>query len=567
MSPASPEKPGANTGNKSGKKTGLGAGFGANAGPDTTAPGGPLSWTEIYRGRKIFILGATGFVGKVALAMLLDRFPDVGRVYVMVRRGTGTDSESRFWNSVVRSPAFNSLRDKYGGDEGMADFIRQKVEVVDGDITAPNVGLSDEDAERIAKDIDVVLNSSGRVTFNPPLESALRTNVEGTKNVIAFVKRMRRPALVHTSTCFVAGNRQGEVWENEELNGYFPNRGEMAETEFSIEREVADSERVSAEVRAQAGDAQIQSELMELARKRLRDTNRNPDDKSALKLTFARERKDWVRNELTQRGMDRAAYWGWPNIYTYTKSMGDQLVAREKDIVRAIVRPAIVESSESFPFPGWNEGFTTSAPLVYLALKGQNLLPAGKDVVLDVVPVDHIAAGMLMVAAQCCVEQPKMVYQLSSGDLNPVKIARVVTLTGLYKRKTFQNKDEGNKFLNELVARMEYRPVSYEEYDRVSLPLVSRIADGVSKGVDKLKPKWGGGRLAEVLGRLDKNVKEAARVANEANENVVLFKPFVYDNAYIYRADNIRALRIGRRRKSKTCSRGVPKSWTGTTGS
>ena len=62
------------------------------------------------------------------------------------------------------------------------------------------------------QDIDVLINSSGRVTFNPPLESALRTNVEA-KNVLAFAKRMRRPALIHTSTCFVAGNRSGEVWE------------------------------------------------------------------------------------------------------------------------------------------------------------------------------------------------------------------------------------------------------------------------------------------------------------------------------------------------------------------
>ena len=39
-----------------------------------------LSPTEIYNGRNVFIIGATGFVGKVALSMLLDRFPGVGRV-------------------------------------------------------------------------------------------------------------------------------------------------------------------------------------------------------------------------------------------------------------------------------------------------------------------------------------------------------------------------------------------------------------------------------------------------------------------------------------------------------
>ena len=159
----------------------------------------------------------------------------------MVRRGSGTDSESRFWQSVVTSPAFDPLRDKHGGPEGLATFLSEKVVVVDGDITEPNLGLSEEMAEKVAKDIDVLINSSGRVTFNPPLESALRTNVEGTKNVIAFAKRMRRPALVHTSTCFVAGNRSGEVWEDEELDGYFPRRKELPGTKFSVEQEMADS--------------------------------------------------------------------------------------------------------------------------------------------------------------------------------------------------------------------------------------------------------------------------------------------------------------------------------------
>ena len=70
--------------------------------------------------------------------------------------------------------------------------------------------------------------------------------------------------------------------------------------------------------------------------------------------------------------------------------MGDQLVARETGIVRAIVRPAIVESAVAYPFRGWNEGFTTSAPLVYLALKGQNTLPVSPKLILDVVPVDHV---------------------------------------------------------------------------------------------------------------------------------------------------------------------------------
>jgi long-chain acyl-CoA synthetase len=515
--------------------------------PETTAlvpaPAGPLSLREIYRGRRVFILGATGFVGKVMLSMLLHRFPELGRAYVMVRRGSGTSSEDRFWNSVITSPVFDPLREAHGGAEGLATFLREKVRVVDGDITEANLGLSEESAASVAGDIDVVINSSGKVTFNPPLEAALRTNVQGTKNVLAFVKRMKRPALIHTSTCFVAGNRSGEVWEDERLVGYFPHWRDLPGTNFSVEQEIADSDRIALEVRAQADDAQVTARLRERARGRLKEQGRDPDDEGALKLAVARERKDWIRQELTERGVQRAARWGWPNIYTYTKSMGDQLVARETDIARSIVRPAIVESAQSYPFPGWNEGFTTSAPLVYLALKGQNVLPVSESLILDMVPVDHIAAGMIQVAAQACVEQPKLVHQLCSGDLNPARVGRVVTLTGLYKRQRFQSKEVGNRFLNALAARMEFRPVTYEQYSRFSIPLVKRLAERTSSGLERIRPRWGGGRFGEIVDRVKGKVDDIRRITEEAHSNIDLFLPFIHDNETVFRADNIRALR------------------------
>ena len=161
--------------------------------------------------------------------------------------------------------------------------------VVDGDITEPNLGLSEEAAERVAGDIDVLINSSGRVTFNPPLESALRTNVEGTKNVIAFAKRMKRPALIHTSTCFVAGNRSGEVWEDEELDRLLPAPGRAAGHEV-LGR--AGDGRQRAHRRARSGqladDAQVLARLRQQARDRLREESRDPDDEQALKLAVAR---------------------------------------------------------------------------------------------------------------------------------------------------------------------------------------------------------------------------------------------------------------------------------------
>src|SRR5882762_5598025 len=117
--------------------------------PKAKSPAPPvpnaLSAADIFRGRKLFILGSTGFVGKVLLSMVLDRFPEIGRAYVMVRRGSGTDSESRFWQSVVTSPAFDPLRARHGGQDGLADFLRANFFFNDTATTEKNLGLGEED--------------------------------------------------------------------------------------------------------------------------------------------------------------------------------------------------------------------------------------------------------------------------------------------------------------------------------------------------------------------------------------------------------------------------------------
>ena len=91
-----------------------------------------LSPTEIFKGKKIFFIGGTGFVGKVTLSMLLNNFPDVGKVYATVRARDARESEIRFWTSIVTSPTFDPLREKYG--DGFEDFIREKVVPVNGDV-------------------------------------------------------------------------------------------------------------------------------------------------------------------------------------------------------------------------------------------------------------------------------------------------------------------------------------------------------------------------------------------------------------------------------------------------
>ncbi|HYX30212.1 MAG TPA: AMP-binding protein [Pyrinomonadaceae bacterium] len=499
-----------------------------------------LSPSEIFNGRRIFLIGGTGFLGKVTLSMLLHRFANIGRVYVTVRARSQEESETRFWNNVISAEPFDPVRERYG--RAFEDFIRDKVAIVGGDIADDNLGFTEEEADRIAKDIDVIINSAGNVTFNPTLESALRTNVVGTQNVIAFAKRMQRPCLVHISTCFVAGNRSGPVWEDDQVVGYFPRKNELKGVEFSVQQEIADCAKMAERARAEAKDAMRVAQFRELARKRLNEEMRDSDDPDALGLAVARERKVWTRNRLTELGVERAKFWGWPNIYTYTKSLGEQLVAAETEIVRSIVRPSIVESAKVYPFPGWNEGFTTTAPIIFMTMKGQRQLPANPKLILDITPVDQVAAVMLAVAAEACVEEPKLVHQAATGDSNPNDMERIIGLVGLFARQQELEKKEGLRIFREISARIEPFRVSPERFEATSLPMMNNAAKKVSSLLDRAKPRWGGGRYEGVINRMKQTVDRVEEQTREAKEAFEMFLPFTVENAYVFRCDNVRAL-------------------------
>src|SRR5260370_10346855 len=463
-----------------------------------------LSPTEIYKDRKVFLIGSTGFLGKVTLSMLLHRFPSVGRVYVTGRARSQEESEARFRNRVSAAPPLDRRRERYG--RALDGFIRDKVAIVGGDIADHNLGFDDEEAQRIADDIDVVINSAGNVTFNPTLESALRTNVVGTQNVIAFTKRMKRPCLVHISTCFVAGNRSGAVWENDEVIGYFPRKDELKGVEFSVQQEIQDCAKMSERAREEAKDAMRVAQFREQARKRLDEELRDADDPDALGLAVARERKVWTRNRLTELGVERAKFWGWPNIYTYTKALGEQLVAAETEIVRSIVRPSIVESAKTYPFPGWNEGFTTTAPIIFMALKGQRQIPANPKLILDITPVDQVAAVMLTVSAQACAEEPRLVHQAATGDASPNNMERIISLVGMYRRHEEIKKEDGLRLFHEISARIEPFRVSPDRFEATSLPMMNKTAKKTSALLDRVRPRWGGCPYEGVINRVKQAV-------------------------------------------------------------
>jgi long-chain acyl-CoA synthetase len=504
-----------------------------------------LDVAAALRGRRILFTGATGFVGKVTLSLLLHRYPEVGEVLVLVRPGTGGTAEARFFGKVAASRPFDPLRDRHG--VGFERFLRERCRPVAGDVSDPLLGLS-EDALRALGPIDAVLNCAGLVDFNPSLELALGVNVEGARHA-ADVCRAAGAALVHVSTCFVAGSRSGVVFEDEPIDGYFPRRegveGRPAAPaldarDFDLERELADCARRIAGVREQVEDAALQSELRARARARLEVEGRLGDER-AERLALGREKRLWTTQRLVELGMERARHWGWPNTYTYTKSLGEQVIARS-GARAAIVRPSIVETALRYPFPGWNEGFTTSAPLAFLGIEGQRVYPMGERSILDMVPVDLVAAGTIAVAAEAIAGEPRRVYHLASSDTNPLSGRRTVELVGLYRRRFYREREEGNPLLNAFLARLEPYSVSRRHYETFSAPAFARLARGASRLLREEAPRWGAPRLSALAVRTADRLDEAERRLEQVKVLFELFMPFTWENRYVFRCANVREL-------------------------
>jgi len=511
---------------------------------DSTA--NELNLTEAFRGREVMITGVTGFLGKVALVMLLDRYPEIGKVHVLVRPRSGGTADDRFYNKVVTAEPFRPLREKYG--DQFDAFVRSKCNPLAGDVTDPRFGLDEKVVASLKGKLACVINSAGLVTFDPSLELAVSVNTEGAMHAAALCEETGA-TLVHVSTCFVAGARRGPVFEDEPVVGSFPKRhddhAKMENAQFSVAAELKDVDSLVQRLRAQADDAALAAQFRAAAVRRLEGEGRNPEDEKALRLAIGRERKFWLSKQLVDAGMARAQTWGWPNTYTYTKAMGEQAIA-ESGCDYSLVRPAIVESALSFPFPGWNEGFTTSAPLVFIALKGHRAYPTGDKLVLDLIPVDMVAAGILGIAGAACVKRAEHVYQLCSGDVNPLYVRRAIELTALYKRRYFkkggaESRSWMDKWFDEW---LEPYSVPAAVYQATSTPLFRKFAAGarglIAHGIEgKL---WGMPWVSALAAQADQAIESTDKQLAQLEGMWSLFIPFVAGERFVFQSTHTRAL-------------------------
>ncbi len=137
-----------------------------------------------------FVTGATGFIGRHLVELLIER---EGTVYVLVREG----SKGRL----------EELRSPWGADP-------DRVVGVTGDLSLRRLGVSEEEIERLRGNVDHLFHLAAIYDMTADAESQRVANIEGTQHMVEFADAVEAGRVHLVSSIAAAGLYRG-VWRED----------------------------------------------------------------------------------------------------------------------------------------------------------------------------------------------------------------------------------------------------------------------------------------------------------------------------------------------------------------
>ena len=329
------------------------------------------------------------------LAQIVRELPET-KVTVLLRG----DAHDRLANQVLTTAPFEGLD-------------ASAVEAVSGDLGG--------DGLRLDEPYDIVVHCAASVSFENALDEALELNGKGPARLLAAVRDAGGdPYFVHVSTAYAAGQRTGLVLER-------PSGAAPSEPWLDLDAELAAARKWRADIEAESRLPHHQKRFVAEAERAV-----GPAGGPATGTRAEQLRYEWVRDELLQRGRERARALGWSDTYTLSKAMGERTLIAAKPRALTIVRPAIVESALHTPYPGWMESLKVADPI--LLGYGAGLIPgrfaANRSVRMDLIPVDFVANACI--AAAAFPPEAVRTMNVSTGMRNPFTIADMAVITTRY---------------------------------------------------------------------------------------------------------------------------------------
>ncbi|XP_050316023.1 putative fatty acyl-CoA reductase CG5065 [Anthonomus grandis grandis] len=293
-----------------------------------------------YAGQHIFVTGATGFMGKVLVEKLLRSCPGVSTIYIIIRHKKGRTTAQRL-EDFLNSPVFDKLRDKPNGEE-----ILGKLKCLTGDVTYPNLNLSEADQKELEDNVTTVFHMAANVRFDQPLKSAVLLNTGGTLNVLDLACKFKKlKVFIHTSTSYCHCD-QTKLEEKQYPAPHNPRH------------------------------------ILELVK--------------------------WMDGDLLKM-LTPKLLGNSPNTYAYTKCLTEELVSEYQDrLPIAICRPSIVIAAWKEPIPGWVDNLNGPTGILVGAGKGViRTMHCNGEFIADVVPVDISVNSLILVAWKIGTEPKK----------------------------------------------------------------------------------------------------------------------------------------------------------------
>ena len=433
---------------------------------------------ESLAGKRIAITGATGFLGTALTERLLRCVPDCELVLVVRpgRRGAA----QRVQRDVLRNDAFDQLRRRGADDpdgETYEEMTARRVTAVAGDVSVDGLGL-DDDGRVVLAGCDIVIHSAATVNFDSALDDAVEVNLLGPSRVAGVLAETGSSAhMIAVSTCYVAGSRRGAAGEElVDASPFF--------TEVDWRDEVVSARRARRDAEQASRSPERLAALSTQARREL-----GAAGIPALSEKVENLRRRWVGEQMTTAGRARASSLGFPDAYAFTKALGERALAETRGAIPvSIVRPSIIESALTEPFPGWIRGFRMAEPVIAAYARGLlKEFPGVPEGIIDVIPVDLVVATIMAVAARGPVEPSPDVIQVASGAVNPLKYGTLFDLvSGWFTEHPVY--DEHNQPISvprwsfpgrgRVARQLQRAQKSLETADRVlsSLPLRGRHA-------------------------------------------------------------------------------------------